>query len=204
MNKYIIEFIGTFFLVLIIGLTQNPLAIGFGVTALVYMGAHISGAHYNPAVSIAMLIRSEIGFNDFFKYVGAQVLGSAFAAYIVYAISSNIVIQPNLDESVYAILLAELLFTYLLILVILNIACHPKVDGNSFYGLAYGLTVMVGIYAVGPLSGGVFNPAVSIGPSIIDLITDGGTSQYFVWYYLTAPIIGSVLAVITFNYILKK
>ena len=63
---------------------------------------------------------------------------------------------------------------------------------------------MVGIYAVGPLSGGVFNPAVSIGPSIIDLITGGGTSQYFVWYYLTAPIIGSVLAVITFNYILKK
>ena len=204
MNKYIIEFIGTFFLVLIIGLTQNPLAIGFGVTALVYMGAHISGAHYNPAVSIAMLIRSEIGFNDFIKYVGAQVLGSAFAAYIIYAISSNIVIQPNLDESVYAILLAELLFTYLLILVILNIACHPKVYGNSFYGLAYGLTVMVGIYAVGPLSGGVFNPAVSIGPSIIDLITGGGTSQYFVWYYLTAPIIGSVLAVITFNYILKK
>lgn len=204
MNKYIIEFIGTFFLVLIIGLTQNPLAIGFGVTALVYMGAHISGAHYNPAVSIAMLIRSEIGFNDFIKYVLAQVLGSAFAAYIVYAISSNIVIQPNLDESVYAILLAEILFTYLLILVILNIACHPQVDGNSFYGLAYGLTVMVGIYAVGPLSGGVFNPAVSIGPSIIDLITGGGTSQYFVWYYLTAPIIGSVLAVITFNYILKK
>ena len=204
MNKYIIEFIGTFFLVLIIGLTQNPLAIGFGVTALVYMGAHISGAHYNPAVSIAMLIRSEIGFNDFIKYVLAQVLGSAFAAYIVYAISSNIVIQPNLDESVYAILLAELLFTYLLILVILSIACHPKIDGNSFYGLAYGLTVMVGIYAVGPLSGGVFNPAVSIGPSIIDLITGGGTSQYFVWYYLTAPIIGSVLAVITFNYILKK
>lgn len=204
MNKYIIEFIGTFFLVLIIGLTQNPLAIGFGVTALVYMGAHISGAHYNPAVSIAMLIRSEIGFNDFIKYVLAQVLGSAFAAYIVYAISSNIVIQPNLDESVYAILLAEILFTYLLILVILNIACHPQVDGNSFYGLAYGLTVMVGIYAVGPLSGGVFNPAVSIGPSIIDLITGGGTSQYFVWYYLTAPIIGSVLAVITFNYIVKK
>ena len=156
------------------------------------------------SVSIAMLIRREIGFNDFVKYVLAQVLGSAFAAYIVYAISSNIVIQPNLDESVYAILLAELLFTYLLILVILNIACHPKVDGNSFYGLAYGLTVMVGIYAVGPLSGGVFNPAVSIGPSIIDLITGGGTSQYFVWYYLTAPIIGSVLAVITFNYILKK
>ena len=68
MNKYIIEFIGTFFLVLIIGLTQNPLAMGFGVIALVYMGAHISGAHYNPAVSIAMLIRSEIGFNDFVKY----------------------------------------------------------------------------------------------------------------------------------------
>ncbi len=204
MDKYIIEFIGTFFLVLIIGFTQNPIAIGFGVTALVYMGMHISGAHYNPAVSVAMLIMKEIDFNKFLKYVACQVMGSTFAAYVVYTISSNIIIQPNLDESIYAILIAEILFTYLLIFVILNIACNPKVEGNSFYGLAYGLTVMVGIYAVGPLSGGVFNPAVSIGPSIIDLITDGGTSQYFIWYYLTAPIIGSILAVITFNFIIKK
>ena len=204
MKKYLTEFIGTLFLVLIIGLTQNPLAIGFGLTALVYMGAHISGAHYNPAVSLAMLIKKEIDTSDFFKYLISQILGAFLAAYLVFLLSSNMVVQPNLDESIYQILLAEVLFTYLLVLVILNVACHPKLKGNSFYGFAIGLTVMGGAYSVGGLSGGVFNPAVSIGPSIIDFISGNGISHYFTWYYLVAPIIGSLIAVVHFNFILKK
>ena len=204
MKKYLTEFIGTLFLVLIIGLTQNPLAIGFGLTVLVYMGAHISGAHYNPAVSLAMLIKKEIDTSDFFKYLISQILGAFLAAYLVFLLSSNMVVQPNLDESIYQILLAEVLFTYLLVLVILNVACHPKLKGNSFYGFAIGLTVMGGAYSVGGLSGGVFNPAVSIGPSIIDFISGNGISHYFTWYYLVAPIIGSLIAVAHFNFILKK
>ena len=204
MKKYLTEFIGTLFLVLIIGLTQNPLAIGFGLTALVYMGAHISGAHYNPAVSLAMLIKKEIDTSDFFKYLISQILGAFLAAYLVFLLSSNMVVQPNLDESIYQILLAEVLFTYLLVLVILNVACHPKLKGNSFYGFAIGLTVMGGAYSVGGLSGGVFNPAVSIGPSMIDFISGNGISHYFTWYYLVAPIIGSLIAVAHFNFILKK
>ena len=204
MKKYLTEFIGTMFLVLIIGLTQNPLAIGFGLTVLVYMGAHISGAHYNPVVSLAMFIKKEIAGIDFFKYITAQILGATFAAYLVFLLSSNMVIQPNLDESIYQILLAEALFTYLLVLVILNVACHPRLRDNSFYGLAIGLTVMAGAYSVGGLSGGVFNPAVSIGPSIIDLISGYGVSQYFTWYYIVAPIIGSLIAVLHFNFIIKK
>ena len=204
MKKYLTEFIGTLFLVLIIGLTQNPLAIGFGLTVLVYMGAHISGAHYNPAVSLAMLIKKEIDTSDFFKYLISQILGASLAAYLVFLLSSNMVVQPNLDESIYQILLAEVLFTYLLVLVILNVACHPKLKGNSFYGFAIGLTVMGGAYSVGGLSGGVFNPAVSIGPSIIDFISGNGISHYFTWYYLVAPISGSLIAVAHFNFILKK
>ena len=204
MKKYLTEFIGTLFLVLIIGLTQNPLAIGFGLTVLVYMGAHISGAHYNPAVSLAMLIKKEIDTSDFFKYLISQILGASLAAYLVFLLSSNMVVQPNLDESIYQILLAEALFTYLLVLVILNVACHPKLKENSFYGFAIGLTVMGGAYSVGGLSGGVFNPAVSIGPSIIDFISGNGISHYFTWYYLVAPISGSLIAVAHFNFILKK
>ena len=204
MKKYLTEFIGTLFLVLIIGLTQNPLAIGFGLTVLVYMGAHISGANYNPAVSLAMLIKKEIDTSDFFKYLISQILGASLDAYLVFLLSSNMVVQPNLDESIYQILLAEALFTYLLVLVILNVACHPKLKGNSFYGFAIGLTVMGGAYSVGGLSGGVFNPAVSIGPSIIDFISGNGISHYFTWYYLVAPIIGSLIAVVHFNFILKK
>ena len=204
MKKYLTEFIGTFFLVLIIGLSKNPLAIGFGLTILVYMGAHISGAHYNPAVSRAMLLRKEITISDFIKYISSQVLGASLAAYVVSIMSSNMIVQPDLQESVAIILLAELMFTYLLVFVILNVATHPNLEGNSFYGFAIGLTVMTGAYCVGPLTGGVFNPAVSIGPSLIDLVTGNGISQHFLWYYLTAPVAGSVLAVIHFNFILKK
>jgi aquaporin Z len=204
MKKYLTELIGTFFLVLIIGLSKNPLAIGFGLTILVYMGAHISGAHYNPAVSLAMLLRKEINISDFIKYISSQVLGASLAAYVVSIMSSNMVVQPSLQEPVAIILLAELMFTYLLVFVILNVATHPNLEGNSFYGFAIGLTVMTGAYCVGPLTGGVFNPAVSIGPSLIDLLTGNGISQHFLWYYLTAPVAGSVLAVIHFNFILKK
>lgn len=204
MKKYLTEFIGTFFLVLIIGLSKNPLAIGFGLTILVYMGAHISGAHYNPAVSLAMLMRKEININDFIKYISSQVLGASLAAYVISIMMSNMIVQPDLQEPVAVILIAELLFTYLLVFVILNVATHPNLEGNSFYGFAIGLTVMTGAYCVGPLTGGVFNPAVSIGPSLIDLITGNGISQHFLWYYLTAPVLGSVLAVIHFNFILKK
>ena len=193
MKKYLTEFIGTFFLVLIIGLSQNPLAIGFGLTVLVYMGAHISGAHYNPAVSFAMLLRREINSSDFFKYLLSQILGAFAAAFLVSNMSSNMLVQPDLAEPVAIILVAELIFTYLLVFVILNVATHPNLDGNSFYGFAIGLTVMAGAFCVGPLSGGVFNPAVSIGPSLVDIITGSGVSQYFVWYYLTAPMAGSVL-----------
>ena len=204
MKKYLTEFIGTFFLVLIIGLSQNPIAIGFGLTVLVYMGAHVSGAHYNPAVSFAMLLRKEINSSDFFKYLLSQILGAFAAAFLVANMSSNMVVQPDLQEPVAMILVAELIFTYLLVFVILNVATHPNLDGNSFYGFAIGLTVMAGAFCVGPLSGGVFNPAVSIGPSLVDIITENGVSQYFVWYYLTAPMAGSVMAVIHFNYLLKK
>ena len=204
MKKYLTEFVGTFFLVLIIGLSNNPLAIGFGLTVLVYMGAHISGAHYNPAVSFAMLLRKEINSSDFFKYLLSQILGAFAAAFLVSNMSSNMLVQPDLAEPVAIILVAELIFTYLLVFVILNVATHPNLDGNSFYGFAIGLTVMAGSFCVGPLSGGVFNPAVSIGPSLVDIINGSGVSQYFVWYYLTAPMAGSVLAVIHFNYLLKK
>ena len=142
MKKYLTEFVGTFFLVLIIGLSNNPLAIGFGLTVLVYMGAHISGAHYNPAVSFAMLLRKEINSSNFFKYLLSQILGAFAAAFLVANMSSNMVVQPDLQEPVAMILVAELIFTYLLVFVILNVATHPNLDGNSFYGFAIGLTVI--------------------------------------------------------------
>ena len=205
MKKLFVEFFGTYFLVLIIGLSSgNPIAVGFGLMVLVYTGAHISGAHYNPAVTLALFLQKEISVLDSFKYVISQVVGSTLAALSIYLMNTNMQVQPVLGDSVYPIFFSEIIFTFLLVFVILNVATHPTLKGNSFYGLAIGLTVMAGIFSVGPISGAVFNPAVSVGPSIIDFITNEGVSHYFTWYYVVFPLIGSILAVLGFKFLLSN
>lgn len=205
MKKLFIEFFGTYFLVLIIGLSSgNPIAVGFGLMVLVYTGAHISGAHYNPAVTLALFLQKEISALDSVKYVISQIVGSTLAALSIYLMSTSMQVQPVLGDSVYPIFFSEIIFTFLLVFVILNVATHPNLKGNSFYGLAIGLTVMTGIFSVGPISGAVFNPAVSLGPSIIDLITSEGVSHYFTWYYIVFPLIGSILAVLGFKFLVSS
>tara|TARA_Y100001958_G_C21125617_1_gene468473 strand:- start:445 stop:1065 length:621 start_codon:yes stop_codon:yes gene_type:complete len=205
MKKLFIELFGTYFLVLIIGLSSgNPIAVGFGLMVLVYTGAHISGAHYNPAVTLALFLQKEISVLDSVKYVISQIVGSTLAALSIYLMNTNMQVQPVLGDSVYPIFFSEIIFTFLLVFVILNVATHPNLKGNSFYGLAIGLTVMAGIFSVGPISGAVFNPAVSVGPSIIDFITNEGVSHYFTWYYVVFPLIGSILAVLGFKFLLSN
>ena len=205
MKKLFIELFGTYFLVLIIGLSSgNPIAVGFGLMVLVYCGAHISGAHYNPAVTLAMLVQKEISPLDSVKYFLSQTLGSTLAALSICLMNTNMQVQPVLGDSIYPIFFSEIVFTFLLVFVILNVATHPNLKGNSFYGLAIGLTVMAGIFSVGPISGAVFNPAVSLGPSIIDIVTGNGISHYFLWYYIVFPLIGSILAVLSFKFLLSN
>ena len=205
MKKLFIELFGTYFLVLIIGLSSgNPIAVGFGLMVLVYCGAHISGAHYNPAVTLAMLVQKEISPLDSIKYFLSQTLGSTLAALSICLMNTNMQVQPVLGDSIYPIFFSEIIFTFLLVFVILNVATHPNLKGNSFYGLAIGLTVMAGIFSVGPISGAVFNPAVSLGPSIIDIVTGNGISHYFLWFYIVFPLIGSILAVLSFKFLLSN
>ena len=204
MNKYIIEFLGTFFLVLIIGLSQNPLAIGLGLAVLVYMGAHISGAHYNPVVSLAMLINDQIELKEFSFYLASQLLGSVVATYFIMLLGNDFNVVSNTND-IYSFYVAEILFTFLLVFVILNVALNKNLKGNQFYGLAIGLTVTAGAFAVGNISGGVFNPAVSFGPSLFSFIdpqvvgTNVSSSDFFI-YYLISGTIGSVIA----SYLYKK
>ena len=204
MNKYIIEFLGTFFLVLIIGLSQNPVAIGLGLAVLVYMGAHISGAHYNPVVSLAMLINNQIELKEFSFYLASQLLGSVVATYFIMLLGNDFNVVSNTND-ISSFFVAEILFTFLLVFVILNVALNKNLKGNQFYGLAIGLTVTAGAFAVGNISGGVFNPAVSFGPSLFSLIdpqvvgTNVSSSDFFI-YYLISGIIGSVIA----SYLYKK
>ena len=209
MKKYIVEGIGTYFLVLIIGLTGNPIAIGIGLSILVYMGGHISGAHYNPAVSLAMIIRGEISVGECLKYVLSQCIGAVAAAYSIILLGADALSVDSKTDSMTSFFLAEIIFTFLLVFVILNVATHPDTKNNQYYGLAIGLTVAAGAFSVGEISGGVFNPAVSFGPSVLSIIDPdiefaNIVSHNFFIYYLGATVIGSVIASLLFNFLLKK
>ncbi len=194
------EFVGTFFLVLTIGLTvkAEPLsaavAIGVALSVLVYMGGHVSGAHYNPAVSLAFLLRKVIGPTEFLAYVVVQLLGAMAGAVMAQALSGTaLVVAPSPQAAPFMPVVAEAIWTGLLVLVVLHVATHPKTHGNSYYGVAIGSTVLAGAIAVGPISGGAFNPAVGVGPALVGLLREGA-SVSTAWVYLVGPLVGAVAA----------
>ena len=206
MRNYVTEFIGTFFLVLTIGLTVlggtplAPLAIGASLMVMVYMGGHVSGGHYNPAVSLAVLLRGKMAsIGEFIGYVVSQCAGAVVAALVVYAIlGRTFAPAPAPTASITGAFLVELLYTFALALVVLNSAASAKTHGNSFYGIAIGFTVVVAAFAGGPVSGGAFNPAVGVGPVLVDTLVGGG-SLGNLWLYLVAPLAGGALAAAVFG-----
>ena len=169
MNKYLMEFIGTFFLVFTVGMTViepsagplAPLAIGSAMMVLVYAGGHISGGHYNPAVSLAVLIRGRISGNDAITYMVFQIVAGVLAAFVVGFLKPDVELNA-INHDVVNSLVAEFLFTFALCFVFLNTVTAKATKGNSYFGLAIGFTVMIGAYAVGYISGGAFNPAVAL------------------------------------------
>ena len=202
MKNYITEFIGTFFLVLTIGLTGDPLAIGVMLMAIIYMGGHISGAHYNPAVSIAMIYRGLLTSKEAIKYILSQLAGAFFAAFAVNWLMGDVMQVAPTSDSVMQILAVEAIFTFALMLVILNVATHPKTAGNSYYGLAIGFTIMAAAFAGGGISGGVYNPAVGTGPILVDVILGDGKTLANLWYYFVGPIFGAMAATCVYEFTL--
>ncbi|MFN0177904.1 MAG: MIP/aquaporin family protein [Gemmatimonadales bacterium] len=205
MRKLLTEFIGTFFLVLTIGLTVTagsqfaPIAIGTSLMVMVYMGGHVSGGHYNPAVSLAAVIRGALPSGDFVGYLVSQVAGATVAAFTVNVITGQTFAPaPGASVGNVAALLIEFLYTFALALMVLNVATSKKTQGNSYYGLAIGMTVMVGAFAGGGISGGAFNPAVGIGPTIVNA-TMGGGSWASLWLYLVGPFAGGAVAAMVFK-----
>ena len=167
MRNYLVEFIGTFFLVLVIGLTSinpgtgviAPLAIGAVLMVMIYAGGHLSGAHYNPAVTIAAWIRGKCPSKDVLPYIASQVLAGIIAATIVTFLKQPTSVSEA-SLATFPALVTEFLFTFALVYVVLNTTTSKQTEGNSYYGLAIGFTRMVGAFAGGPISGGVYNPAV--------------------------------------------
>ena len=197
MKRYLFEFIGTFFLVMTIGLTGNPLAIGIMLTVLVYMGGHISGAHYNPAVTISIYLKKLISKEVAIKYILVQIAASTFASAVIYFITQDLLkVAPSETATIPQIIISEFLFTFLLVLVILNVATNKKTEGNSYYGLAIGFTVMASAYCVGGISGGAFNPAVGLGPEITSFLITKDINLFYSLIYLIVPTFGGIIAYI--------
>ncbi len=204
-GKLATEGIGTFFLVLVIGLAGSapwgPVAIASGLAALVYMGREVSGAHYNPAVTLAVLLRRRISAAAAGAYAVVQLLGGVLGIGAAAVIAGETVrIAPQPGASVAAVLLVEFLFTFVLCLVILNVALSRRTAGNGYYGLAIGAVILAGAAAGGEISGGAFNPAVGLGPVVVGLVGGGsGFDPAVFGYYVLAPVAGSVLAVGVFG-----
>ena len=181
MRRYVQELVGTFFLVLTIGCTVigspagviPPLAIGSVLMVMIYAGGHISGAHYNPAVTVAVFLRGRCAAADVVPYFVAQLAGGLAAAAVATFLRGSPSAPPFMATSVPIALVAEFLFTFALAYVILNVATAKATSGNSYFGLAIGFTVLVGAFAVGDLSGGSFNPAVAVGGTVMGLFSSG-------------------------------
>ena len=200
MRKYLAEFIGTFFLVLTIGLTGiaagsgviAPLAIGSVLMVMIYAGGHVSGAHFNPAVTLGVFLRGRCPAADVVPYWGAQLLGAVAAAAVVLFLKTAEAVR--FDPVVPAAFAAEFLFTFALVYVVLNVATAKSTAGNSYFGLAIGFTVLSGAFAVGDVSGGAFNPAVAVGAMMMGMLPFGS-----LWLYLAAELAGAAAAAFAFK-----
>ena len=201
MNKYIAEFIGTFFLVLTIGCTVigngagalAPLAIGSALMVMIFAGGHISGGHFNPAVTLGVWLRGKCETKDVAPYMIFQIVAGVLAALVVRFLKGGAEVTAMQPATLPA-LLAEFLFTFALVYVVLNAATAKGTAGNSFYGLAIGFTVMVGAFSVGNISGGAFNPAVAVGISLMGL-----SAWPNIWIFLVGNFAGGAVAAFTFK-----
>jgi aquaporin Z len=201
-RKLIVEFIGTFFLVLTVGMATAktgagvlaPLAIGSVLMVMVFAGGHISGGHYNPAVSTAVLVRGKLASLEWVPYVVTQLIAGVLAGLLARGL--NGAASAAMVSSTWKMLVVEFLFTFALCYVVLNVATARGTEGNSFYGLAIGFTVAVGAFAVGGISGGAFNPAVALGATVYGLL-----KWSHIWIYLVANFLGAVVAAAVFLYL---
>lgn len=206
-RKLLTEAIGTFFFVLTIGCTVilssdstkgiiPPLAIGSALMVMIYAGGHLSGGHYNPAVTLAVAIRGRLPKSEILPYWIAQILGAILAAGAAMYLTGGVEKPAGPPADIPKALLAEFLFTFALAYVVLNVATAKANSGNSFYGLAIGFTVLIGAFSVGSISGGAFNPAVAIGASVMGLI-----HMPSVWIHLVADLAGGLVAGLTFCFL---
>ncbi len=212
MKKYIAEFIGTFALVFCgtgavivnylsdgsLGLIGISAAFGIIITAIIYIFGTVSGAHINPAVTIALAIGKLLPKKEVLGYVLAQVSGAFSASILLFFIFPTV---QTLGETlpsggVLPSFILEIILTFFLMLTILSVT--SKKEHAHLAGIVIGVLVTGIILIAGPISGGSFNPARSIAPAVIS----GNFST--LWIYIIAPVIGSILAMFLWLCMNKK
>lgn len=204
MKKQLIEFIGTFFLVLTITLSGNPIAVGVVLAAMIYMGGYISGGHYNPAVTLAVYLRRKIDQPTAIQYVIYQCLGAVAAAFIAFLVTGAAVVpKPGPNVTLISVIIMEAIFTFGLSSVVLHVATSSRTHGNQYYGLAIGMMVMAGAFAAGAISGGVFNPAVAVGTFLVDMTNIPGNLPNLV-VFVIGQLLGAVGAATVYNIVTKE
>jgi aquaporin Z len=201
------EFLGTFFLVLTIGMcvmppnalgSMAPVAVGCVLMAMIYAGGHISGAHYNPAVTLAAVVRGAHPANHALAYIAAQAAAASAASLLVLFLKGNPSPSPmSIDP--FPALLAEFLFTFALAFVVLNVATAKATANNGYFGLAIAGTVVAGAYAVGGLSGGAFNPAVALALAVMRILKWSD-----LWVHMVGGIGGGAAAGVVFKMIVQE
>jgi aquaporin Z len=197
-RKWIVEFIGTFFLAYVVGcaslqeqLLLGPLAIGASLMVMIFAGGHISGGHYNPAVTLGVWVRGACSTLDASFYLSAQVIGAILASLAAGFLLGHGSLPAASTATVFQVMVAEALGTFALVYTVLNVATAKATSGNSFYGLAIGFTVFAQVVAVGKISGGAFNPAVAIGVALLGLAKGAN-----LWIFWISEFLGAIVAAI--------
>ena len=201
-RKLVVEFVGMFIFMFTVGMATNkagagslaPLAIGSVLMVIVFAGGHVSGGHFNPAVSTAVFVRGKITSTDYGAYIVTQFVAAVAGGLAARVVGGHEAAAPV--GSAGKMLIAEFLFTFALGWVVLNVATARGTEGNSFYGLAIGFTVVAGAFAVGGISGGVFNPAIALGGMVSGLLKWSN-----IWVYLVAEFAGGAAAAYAFLYV---
>lgn len=209
-KKLFAEFLGTFTLIFLgagaivsgkADLVGVAFAHGLAIFVMVSAVGAISGGHFNPAVSAAMLVTKKINIQDFVYYVISQLVGASVASLALNFIYGNSngsgLTQISEGTSTSAGLLAEILGTALLVFVIFGAAVDGRSTIKKIAGLPIGLTITAIIFSVGPITGAALNPARWFGPA---LVSGDWTNA---WLYIFGPVVGAVFAALTYTSIAK-
>ena len=196
-QKLTTEFIGTFFLSLTICTAAvygsagdyAPFGIAATLMVMIYAGGHISGAHYNPAVTVSIYLRGACEKDEVLPYIVSQVIAAVSAAIVVESLLFPDALSPEMADLGTDAIVAELLFTFALAYVILNVATTESTSGNGYYGAAIALVVLAGAITVGSISLASFNPAVTSA-----LIVSGKLAIADSWMHFVPQFVGAVMA----------